>query len=60
MASNLYEENNIFDNILAYRSYPESLFVGSAETLETLREKLSGAGGKEGASRGNAAEPLSP
>lgn len=42
MASNLYEENAIFDDILAYRTYPSRLFVGSEENLETLRAKLDG------------------
>lgn len=44
MASNLYEENTIYDDILAYRSYPEKLFVGSAKNLETLRARLGGTG----------------
>ncbi len=38
LGSNL--ETSIYEHMLAYRHYPESLFVGSEESLEVLRDSV--------------------
>ena len=40
MAANLYDEAAIGDEMLFYRRYPENLFCGSEESLQTLRAAL--------------------
>jgi spermidine synthase len=40
MASNLYREGNIYDQLLFHRKYPEKLFSGSKESLDALKEAL--------------------
>jgi spermidine synthase len=40
MASNVYQEGSIYDDLLFYRRYPEDRFTGSEETKESLRGAL--------------------
>jgi spermidine synthase len=40
MASNVYREGSIYDDMLFYRKYPEERFVGSEESEEALRAAL--------------------
>jgi spermidine synthase len=37
---NLYESGPIYDQMVSYARYPESLFTGSDETLQALREAM--------------------
>jgi hypothetical protein len=40
MASNLYQEGSIYEEILQYRRYPAELFDGADESINALRESL--------------------
>ena len=40
MASNLYQEGNIYRDMLSYRKYPEQLFTGSDKTRQILRDAI--------------------
>ena len=37
---NLYESGPIYSEILRYRKFPEGLFVGSPETIASLRSGI--------------------
>jgi spermidine synthase len=40
MASNLYEERAIYRDMMSYRTFPEDIFTGSAESRQTLRNSI--------------------
>ena len=40
MASTLYQEGSIYNDMVVYRRYPDQLFTGSEESKQTLRETL--------------------
>jgi spermidine synthase len=37
---NLYQSDVIYTDMLSYSQYPEDLFTGSPETLQSLREAI--------------------
>jgi hypothetical protein len=40
LAANLYQEGGIYNDMVAYLKFPDTLFAGSAETKEALKDAV--------------------